>query len=317
MPNYCTVIAKPSFDAEATAKSFHTAFKGLGTDEKRVIKELVEHTNEQRQEIKQKYLTMYGKTLEEDLKSELGGELEHVAVALLMPAYEYDARNLRKAIKGIGTDEKTVIEILCTKESHELQALKDAYNQSFKANLEQDLAEEQNGDLGRLFRSIVSASRPSTSSVDSVLAQKEAQELYDAGEGKLGTDESELIRILASRSFPQLRATFEAYNRIADKDIASSIKSETRGNLEDALVAIVESVNNRPAFFAKQIEHAMKGAGTKDENLIRIFVSRSEIDMVEVRREYQKLYKHCLHDQLKKELSGDYEAIMLKLVGKD
>jgi hypothetical protein len=44
---------------------------------------------------------MYGKTLEEDLKSELGGELEHVAVALLMPAYEYDARNLRKAIKVI------------------------------------------------------------------------------------------------------------------------------------------------------------------------------------------------------------------------
>jgi hypothetical protein len=61
---------------------------------------------------------------------------------------------------------------------------------------------------------------------------------FKAGEGKLGTDESELIRILASRSFPQLRATFEAYNRIADKDIASSIKSETRGNLEDALVAI-------------------------------------------------------------------------------
>ena len=54
----------------------------------------------------------------------------------------------------------------------------------------------------------------------------------------MGTDESELIRILVSRSFPQLRATFEAYNRIADKDIASSIKSETRGNLEDALVAI-------------------------------------------------------------------------------
>jgi hypothetical protein len=39
--------------------------------------------------------------------------------------------------------------------------------------------------------------------------------------------------------------------------------------------------------------------------------------MVEVRREYQKISKHCLYDQLKKELSGDYEAIMLKLVGKD
>jgi hypothetical protein len=42
---------------------------------------------------------MYGKTLEEDLKSELGGQFEQVAIALLMPRYEYDARNLRKAIK--------------------------------------------------------------------------------------------------------------------------------------------------------------------------------------------------------------------------
>ena len=57
-------------------------------------------------------------------------------------------------------------------------------------------------------------------------------------EGKLGTDESEFVRILASRGFLQLRATFEAYNRIADKDIVSSIKSETSGVLEDALVAI-------------------------------------------------------------------------------
>lgn len=66
-----------------------------------MTKELIEHTNQQRQEIKEKYLSMYGKTLEEDLKSELGGEFEHVAVALLMPRYEYDAHNLRKAIKVI------------------------------------------------------------------------------------------------------------------------------------------------------------------------------------------------------------------------
>jgi len=65
-----------------------------------------------------------------------------------------------------------------------------------------------------------------------------SKNLLKAGEGKLGTDESELVRILASRSFLQLRATFEAYNRIADKDIVSSIKSETSGVLEDALVAI-------------------------------------------------------------------------------
>jgi len=39
--------------------------------------------------------------------------------------------------------------------------------------------------------------------------------------------------------------------------------------------------------------------------------------MVEVRREFKKNYNQSLYEQLKKELSGDYEAIMIKLVGKD
>ena len=50
--------------------------------------------------------------------------------------------------------------------------------------------------------------------VDMAKATKEAQELYAAGEKKLGTDESKFNHILATRSFPQLRATFDAYIKV-------------------------------------------------------------------------------------------------------
>lgn len=46
---------------EETAKSFNKAMRGLGTDEDRLIKEIVSHSNSQRQLIKEKYLTLYGK----------------------------------------------------------------------------------------------------------------------------------------------------------------------------------------------------------------------------------------------------------------
>ena len=46
-------------------------------------------------------------------------------------------------------------------------------------------------------------------------AQREAQELYQAGEKKWGTDESKFNQIIAVRSFPQLRATFDAYVRVS------------------------------------------------------------------------------------------------------
>ena len=51
--------------------------------------------------------------------------------------------------------------------------------------------------------------------VDADKAQREAQELYEAGEKQWGTDESKFNQILALRSFPQLRATFDAYVKVS------------------------------------------------------------------------------------------------------
>lgn len=45
--------------------------------------------------------------------------------------------------------------------------------------MESDIAEEQSGDLGKLFRALATAARPASNNVDSQLAEKEAQELYD------------------------------------------------------------------------------------------------------------------------------------------
>lgn len=50
--------------------------------------------------------------------------------------------------------------------------------------------------------------------VDQAKARKEAAELYAAGEKKLGTDESKFNHILATRSYPQLLATFDEYTKV-------------------------------------------------------------------------------------------------------
>ncbi|CAF0882774.1 unnamed protein product [Brachionus calyciflorus] len=320
MPFFPTLIPKPvsnDTEYETIAKSFREAMKGFGTDEKRIIKEISSVTNAQRQIVKEKYLTMYGRTLEEDLKSELSGDFEDIIVALLKPRYEYEAECIRDAIKGFGTREYVIIELLCTKESAEIEILKQAYKKLFDRDLEEDIKGEEDGPLGRLFRSIATGDRPSGYSVDFILAQKEAQELFDAGEGKLGTDETEFVRILASRSFAQLKATFEEYKKISGKDIEVSIKSETSGDLEDALIAIVQSIRDRSAYFARQINRCVKLPGTKEKDLIRIIVSRCEVDMGEIKKDYKDLFGKSLYEELKKELRGDFEDIVLKLVGTD
>ena len=60
----------------------------------------------------------------------------------------------------------------------------------------------------------VQGAREENTAVDMAKATREAQELYSAGEKKLGTDESKFNHILATRSYPQLLATFDEYTKV-------------------------------------------------------------------------------------------------------
>lgn len=301
--------------AEESAKNLYKAMKGFGTDEKKIIREIVAHKNGARQEIKRQYKTMYGKPLEDSLKSEISGYFLTGVLALLEPIDEYEARHVHEAIKGLGTNEKKLIQILLPKEGIEIEILRAAYRRLYNRDLENDISGDVGGPFGRILRSVASGGRPENRGVDEALAQREAQELYESGVGKIfGTDESAFVRIICSRSFQQLNATFAIYNQNHKKDIINAIKDEMSGDLERACLAIVKSVMNRPAYFAEQLHEAMKGMGTKDEDLIRLLVCRSEYDLQAINQQYGQLYGKSLHDAVKSELSGDYEKLFLALI---
>ncbi|XP_071965713.1 annexin A7-like [Antedon mediterranea] len=309
-----TVSSYAGFDKEADCGALRKAMKGLGTDEQAITDILAFRSNAQRQEIVIHFKTSYGKDLLKDLKSELGGKYEDVVIALLDKPAFYDAKSLRGAMKGAGTDEKAILEIMCTRTNQEIKSIKEAYKKEFKRDLEKDLMSETSGHFKRLMVSCCQAARDESPTVDEGKANADANAIYKAGEAKWGTDESEILRVLATRSFAQLRATFDAYDKISKKTIEEAIKSETSGDLEDGFLAIIGCARNTPAYFAKRIRDAMQGAGTKDQQLIRCIVSRAEIDLGTAKMEFLRMYGKPMSEWIKDDTSGDYKKMLIALV---
>lgn len=63
----------------------------------------------------------------DDLKSELSGDFEKVILGLIMTPGDFDAFSIKAAVKGLGTDERALVEILCSRTNEEIQAMKVSY----------------------------------------------------------------------------------------------------------------------------------------------------------------------------------------------
>lgn len=58
-------------------------------------------------------------------------------------------------------------------------------------------------------------------------------------------------------------------------------------------------MQNRPNYFAERLHIAMKGLGTDDDALIRIIVSRCEIDLANIKYEYERAHSKTLLSAVK------------------
>ncbi|XP_074137522.1 annexin A1 isoform X1 [Sminthopsis crassicaudata] len=305
----------PSFNASSDVAALDKALTVKGVDEATIIDILTKRSNAQRQQIKEAYQQAKGKSLEDALKKGLTGHLEDVAVALLKTPAQYDAEQLRAAMKGLGTDEDTLIEILTSRNNKEIREINRVYREELKRDLAKDITSDTSGDFQKALLSLAKGDRSEETGVNDDLADNDARALYEAGERRKGTDVNVFNTILTTRSFSHLRRVFQKYTKYSQHDMNKVLDLELKGDIENCLTAIVKCATSKPAFFAEKLHKAMKGAGTRHKDLIRIMVSRSEVDMNEIKAYYQKMYGISLCQAILDETKGDYEKILVALCG--
>ncbi|XP_061784076.1 annexin A6 isoform X2 [Nerophis lumbriciformis] len=312
-----TITNAAGFDPVADAEALYTAMKGMGSDKEAILDLVSSRSNAQRQEVIAAYKCTYGKDLIEDLKYELTGKFERLIVSLMRtPAY-HDAKEIKDALKGAGTNERSLIEILASRNNKQMHDMVQAYKDAYGRNMEEDVIADTSGHFKKMLVVLLQGTRDESGVVNADLVEQDAQDLYAAGEEKWGTDEAKFITILGNRSVTHLHMVFDAYEKNTETSIEDSIKNELSGDFERLMLAVVQCIRSVPMFFARRLYKSMKGLGTADNTLIRIMISRSEIDMLDIRECFRLRYEKSLYNMITDDTSGDYKRTLLNLCGGD
>lgn len=311
---YMIIGAESSFNPENDAKALKRAMKGIGTDNDTLINILGRRYNAQRQLIAKAFQAAYNKSLSIELEKETSGDFQKILKLMMFTPAQLDAWSIRQCIEGLGTNDDSLIEVLCTRTNQEIKAAAEVYAQVYKKPMEQEVAEDTSGDYQSLLVELCKAERDESEIVNIEAAKKDAGILWQAGEGKLGTDEKTFIEILTKRNIHQLKLIFDEYAKISDYDIEKSIVRETSFNFKKALITIVRAIRDPSTYFAERLYQSMKGAGTNDTQLIRIVLTRSEIDMPSIREAFMKSYKVSLEKFIQGDTSGNYRRMLMRII---
>ncbi|XP_022764396.1 annexin D3-like [Durio zibethinus] len=307
------VIPPPEEDSEKLKK----AFQGLGTDEEGIIEILGHRNASQRKKIRETYQQLYNESLIDALNSELSGDFRKAVILWTYDPPERDAKLANEALKSKKKGVKQleiIVEMSCALSPQHLVAVRQAYCSLFDCSLEEDIIASVSAPLKKILLGLVTSYRYDKEVMDMDVANLEADRLHEAIKTKELVHD-DVVYILSTRNFNQLRTTFECYKKKYGNPIDKDIMKSGKVDLEALLKMVILCIDSPEKHFAEVVGTSIIGLGTDEDSLTRAIVTRAEIDMMKVRGEYFNIYKSNLDDAVIGDTSGDYRNFLVTLLG--
>lgn len=300
--------------AAEDCEQLRKAFAGWGTNEALIISILAHRNAAQRKLIQETYNQSYGEDLLKALDKELSSDFERAVLLWTPVPAERDAFLANEATKMLTASNWVIMEIGCTRSSHDLFLVRQAYHARYKKSLEEDVAYHTSGDFRKLLVPLVSAFRYEGPEVNTRLARTEARILHQKISEKAYNDD-ELIRIVTTRSKPQLNATLNHYNNEFGNAINKDLKANPEDEFLKLLRAAIKCLTFPEKYFEKLLRLAINKMGTDEWALTRVVTTRAEVDMQRIKEEYHRRNSVPLDRAISVDTSGDYEKMLLALIG--
>ncbi|XP_044795602.1 annexin A10 isoform X2 [Bubalus bubalis] len=161
-----TIFPAPNFNPVLDAELLGGVLQGFGCDKDLLIDILTQRCNTQRLLIAEAYLGAFSRDLVEDLKEKLSNHFKDVMVSLMYPPPSYDAHELWHAMKGAGTDENCLIDILASRTNGEIFQMREAYYLQYSRDLQEDIYSETSGHFRDMLVSLVQFGQKQVTSHD-------------------------------------------------------------------------------------------------------------------------------------------------------
>uniref|UniRef100_A0AB39A337 Annexin D4 n=1 Tax=Medicago sativa TaxID=3879 RepID=A0AB39A337_MEDSA len=300
------------------------AFSGHGVDEKSLITVLGKWDPLERESYRKKTSHFFIEDHERQfqrwndhcvrlLKHEFV-RFKNAVVLWSMHPWERDARLAKEALKKGSTSYGVLIEIACTRSSEELLGARKAYHSLFDHSIEEDVASHIHGNDRKLLVALVSAYRYEGTKVKDETAKSEAKTLSNAiknAQKKPIVEDDEVIRILATRSKLHLQAVYKHYKEISGKNLEEDLN-------DLRFKETVQCLCTPQVYFSKVLDAALKIDVDKNikKSLTRVIVTRADIDMKEIKAEYNNLYGVSLPQKIEETAKGNYKDFLLTLIAR-
>merc|ERR1711911_276754 len=123
------------------------------------------------------------------------------------------------------------------------------------------------------------------------------------------------VDLFTTRSFNHLNAVFEMFTSEYEHTLESVIKSTLSGDFQRLILNIVKYSQNKAVYFAQRLSDSMSKRKVDNMTLMRLIISRCEIDLGDIKVEFKNLYKKDLATLVSKKTSKDFEKGLLQLIG--
>ncbi|KAE8153744.1 hypothetical protein BDV25DRAFT_148712 [Aspergillus avenaceus] len=308
-------VAPGDFTREAEV--LRKAMKGFGTDEKALIQVLSKKDPVQMATLRHTYSNYIRRDLYKDVHSETGSYFRQGLLAVIDGPLLHDGSCVREAVKGMGTKEWMLTDVLVSRSNADLNAIKSAYRRTYNRSLEKDVEDDLSYETRNLFGMILRATRHEENfPVDRRAMEEETKSLHSATTVRVKNNVQEVCAIFARSSDNELRAINEIFTERYNSSLEKHLEKQFSGHMQEAILHMLRGAIDPAMRDAVLLEDCMKGMGTKDERLVvrvvRLHWNHAHKD--QVKRAYEHRFKKNLIDRVRGETSGDYQRLMVALL---